>query len=246
MANLGRSETPEALSHHHETRTSARRYPGREVREESTDNQQLIVKLKVGKEKLRALMRDRKSAVRPQALQQIPPYSGHTRSQSAGFSTPGAMGPPSTPGTQHQQLSTRTPGQQSTSAQNSQLPHGHIGRVEAGPPPPPGQTLPPPPPPPTWLTQALASAQTRYPSDSFETMMKHTPIDRSTDAIITNLQPGQGNVRWFYLPRIRCHDCPGKLYTPGPLMTIENFEVHLKNRAHRDRVAARIGGGGNQ
>lgn len=51
-------------------------------------------------------------------------------------------------------------------------------------------------------------------------------------------------MRWMYLPRIRCHDCPGKLYTPGPAMTVENFEVHLKNKAHRERVQARLGGGG--
>lgn len=145
MANLGRSETPEALAlHHHETRTSARRFPGQSVREESADNQQLIVKLRVGKERMRNFMRERKSGSRPQALQQIPPYSGHTRSQSAGFGTPGAMGPPSTPGSQNQQLSTKPPNQLSTSAQNQALPHGHIGRVEAAPPPPPGQPLPAP------------------------------------------------------------------------------------------------------
>jgi len=47
----------------------------------------------------------------------------------------------------------------------------------------------------------------------------------------------------MYLPRIRCHDCPGKLYTPGPEMTVGNFEVHLKNRQHRERVDGRVGGG---
>lgn len=101
------------------------------------------------------------------------------------------------------------------------------------------------PPPPAWLTQALAAAQTRYPQDSFETMMKHTSIDVYTDAPVPAPPPGQPspNIRWMYLPRIRCHDCPGKLYTPGPLMTVENFEVHLKNRAHRDRVSARVGTG---
>lgn len=145
MANLGRSETPEALTlHHHETRTSARRFPGRDVREESVDNPQLIIKLKIGKERLRNFMRERKAGSRPQALQQIPAYSAHTRSQSAGFGTSGAMGPPSTSGTQNQQLNTKTSNQQSNSSQNMALPHGHIGRVEAAPPPAPGQPLPPP------------------------------------------------------------------------------------------------------
>lgn len=58
-------------------------------------------------------------------------------------------------------------------------------------------------------------------------------------------------VSFFYLPRIRCHDCIGKLYTPGPDLTVGNFEVHLKNKLHREKVqarvearAARTGGGG--
>lgn len=76
--------------------------------------------------------------------------------------------------------------------------------------------------------------------------MKHTAIDIYSDAPVTAPAAGQPtppNVKWMYLPRIRCHDCPGKLYTPGPLMTVENFEVHLKNRAHRDRVQNRVGSG---
>jgi SWI/SNF-related matrix-associated actin-dependent regulator of chromatin subfamily B protein 1 len=53
-------------------------------------------------------------------------------------------------------------------------------------------------------------------------------------------QPTPPNVKWMYLPRIRCHDCPGKLYTPGPDTTVGNFEVHLKNRQHRERVDGRV------
>ena len=48
------------------------------------------------------------------------------------------------------------------------------------------------------------------------------------------------NYKFWYLPRIRCHDCPGKLYTPGPEMTVGNFEVHLKNRFHREKVEQRM------
>lgn len=54
-------------------------------------------------------------------------------------------------------------------------------------------------------------------------------------------QPIPQGVQFFYLPRIRCHDCPGKLYTPGPDTTVGNFEVHLKNRLHREKVDARVG-----
>jgi SWI/SNF-related matrix-associated actin-dependent regulator of chromatin subfamily B protein 1 len=126
MANLGRSETPEAIIHHHETRTSARRFGGRDMREESTEETK-IIKLKVGKERLRKWARDLKSGNRPTNLQQTP----YARSQS-GFGTPapGSMGPPSTPGHQNQPLATAstTPGAQA-----------QIGRVDAPPPPPPGQ-----------------------------------------------------------------------------------------------------------
>lgn len=131
MANLGRSETPEAILHHHETRTSARRFGGRD-REESFDGPtSLIVKLKVGREKLQQYLRDRRNGIRPQNL--------HNRSHSSisALGTParGSMGPPSTPGHQHNQLKapSSTPGPAT----------GQIGRVDAPNPPPPGQQVPP-------------------------------------------------------------------------------------------------------
>lgn len=128
MANIGRSETPEAtILHHHETRTSARRFVGsRETREESMENPSMIVKLKIGREKFKKLVRDMKTGNRPSNVQQTPSF---TRPQSAGTPVPGSMGPPSTPGTQNQQLQTATtPGVQI-----------QIGRIDAPPPPPPGQ-----------------------------------------------------------------------------------------------------------
>jgi SWI/SNF-related matrix-associated actin-dependent regulator of chromatin subfamily B member 1 len=127
MANLGRSETPEAtILHHHETRTSARRF-GRDAREESLDNPSLVVKLKVGKEKLRRLARDLKMGNRPSNIQQTPSFN---RAQSSlGTPVPGSMGPPSTPGVQSQALPPST----------TPAPQGQIGRVDAPPPPAPGQ-----------------------------------------------------------------------------------------------------------
>jgi SWI/SNF-related matrix-associated actin-dependent regulator of chromatin subfamily B member 1 len=127
MANIGRSETPEStILHHHETRTSVRRF-GRDVREESLETSALVVKLKIGKEKLRKLIRDLKSGNRLSNLQQTPSYN---RSQS-GMGTPaqGAMGPPSTPGVQNRQA---TPSATPTT-------QGQIGGVDAPPPPLPGQ-----------------------------------------------------------------------------------------------------------
>lgn len=45
----------------------------------------------------------------------------------------------------------------------------------------------------------------------------------------------------YFLPRIRCNDCPGKLYNAGPDHTVSNFETHLKNRQHMNNVAKRTG-----
>jgi SWI/SNF-related matrix-associated actin-dependent regulator of chromatin subfamily B protein 1 len=131
MANIERSETPESATlHHHETRTSARRL-GRDVREESSESPTMIVKLKIGKDKLRKLIKDMKSGQRLPALQHTP---SSTRAQSGGAGTPGAgsMGPPTTPGVQPTQSTPAT----TPAAQ------GQIGGVDAPPPPLPGQPAP--------------------------------------------------------------------------------------------------------
>lgn len=135
MANIGRSETPETtILHHHETRTSARRF-GRDAREESMDSGRLIVKLKVGKERLERWARDQKLGSRSANVASTPTFN---RAHSAiGTPAPGAMGPPSTPGVQNQTLqpsTTPAPPQ----AQGAQV---QIGRVDA--PPPPAQGQPP-------------------------------------------------------------------------------------------------------
>lgn len=72
--------------------------------------------------------------------------------------------------------------------------------------------------------------------------MRYSAVDTETLAPVANpnnLQPNQ-KIKYQYLPRIRCHDCPGKLYTPGPAMTVDNFEVHLRNRQHKERVEERL------
>ncbi|GJJ16102.1 hypothetical protein Clacol_010381 [Clathrus columnatus] len=76
---------------------------------------------------------------------------------------------------------------------------------------------------PEWLRRALDEMQARYPEDRFDVVLR-----KSTDP---NAPP-----EW----RVKCHDCPGKLYTPGPEETLANFDVHLKNRKHRAQVNARI------
>ncbi|KIL56080.1 hypothetical protein M378DRAFT_89902 [Amanita muscaria Koide BX008] len=66
----------------------------------------------------------------------------------------------------------------------------------------------------------------KYPNDRFELTTKKS----------TSTAPGKnvGNPRW----RLKCLDCPRKLYMLGP----SNYEVHLKTRRHRQRVAERLDG----
>lgn len=246
MANLGRSETPEAILHHHETRTSARRFGGREREESFDERSSLIVKLRVGREKFQQYLRDRRNGIRPQNLHN----RSHSNISALGTSARGSMGPPTTPGHQHNQLKAHsaTPGPQA----------GQVGRVDAPNPPAPGQPMPPAvspppnhtsiptnkpqPPPPQWLTEALGRLQQQYANDRFEGMMRYSAVDKVTETPVPAPPAGAetpGNVKYMWLPRIRCNDCPGKLYTPGPDTTVENFEVHLKNRQHRERVDTR-------
>ena len=97
-------------------------------------------------------------------------------------------------------------------------------------------------PPPDWLIQALEKLNEQYPGDSFEGTMKYSPVSKTTDlpVLIPAGQAASDDIKYMHLPRVRCLDCPGKLYTPGPEMTAGNFEVHLKNRQHREKVNARI------
>ncbi|KAI0251835.1 hypothetical protein BJV78DRAFT_1207106 [Lactifluus subvellereus] len=74
--------------------------------------------------------------------------------------------------------------------------------------------------PPESIIAAHAAMIAKYPDDRFD--------------IVTRAAPS-GEQEW----RVKCLDCPGKLYIPGDGMS--NFEVHLKNRNHRARVAERLG-----
>ncbi|KAI9723439.1 MAG: hypothetical protein M1812_001323 [Candelaria pacifica] len=235
-ANFGRSATPEASTlHHHETRTSARRFGGRDMREESVGEPSLVVKLKLPKERFRQLIRERKSRF---------------RGEHQGTPARGSMGPPpTTPGMRHQQLpghqvNRGTPESGLVSGQQQQQQQGRMDVTY-----PPKSDQPGPPPPPPWLLTGLASLRSTYPRDSFEGFMRNTPVDTLTDTLLPNNsidpdQPLPPNVEYRYLPRIRCNDCPGKLYTAGPGTTVENFDVHLRNKRHRELVERRTSGRG--
>jgi SWI/SNF-related matrix-associated actin-dependent regulator of chromatin subfamily B protein 1 len=71
--------------------------------------------------------------------------------------------------------------------------------------------------------------------------MKLSSVDPQTGAIVK--ADANGNVpessKLQYIPRIKCNDCPGKVYNPGQGQTADGFETHLKNRLHKERVEAR-------
>ncbi|CAL8580843.1 SWI/SNF chromatin-remodeling complex subunit [Xanthoria parietina] len=260
-SGVGRSMTPEvSTSHHHETRTS-RRQPGggaprgREYREESVDDSMdMIVKLKVPRERFRQLIRSLgKVKPKPESLQAGPLHaSRRSLSGTPGQHTPapGSMAPPlTTPGSQPQRISPNRNGHHAGPTGQVPTPHNllhphsaaQIGRVDAAGPPSQENPIPAPPP---WLTGALQRLQQNYPNDAFEGTMRYTAVSLTTDQPIalTKDQP-QNDVKYMFYPRIKCKDCPGKLYTPGPEMGVNNFEVHLKNRLHREKVEARVAEG---
>lgn len=82
--------------------------------------------------------------------------------------------------------------------------------------------------PPEWLTQSAEALKARYPNDRFEIQQRPRPA-----GVAAPPQP-----EW----RVRCLDCPGKLYTPGPGESLTNFEIHLRNRLHRANVNKRVYG----
>ncbi|GJN68802.1 SWI-SNF complex subunit [Purpureocillium lilacinum] len=217
MANLGRSETPEtsAVLHHHETRTSRR------FREETEEPLHLWVTLKLAKDKLRRLLRGDYRDLRTPSQPQTPSSTPHVRAASA------SSVPKSKP--------TPTPTPQTSGT----YPPGQIGRLPA-PPPVPGQSPPAGPPPPEWLVSALKQLEKQYPNgDKFEAIMKYSYLDPVTELPIQG-QPLPEGVKYAWLPRIRCLDCQTKLYTPGPDMTAQKFETHLKFSGHREKVNQRL------
>ncbi|RMZ66006.1 SWI-SNF complex subunit [Pyrenophora seminiperda CCB06] len=111
------------------------------------------------------------------------------------------------------------------------------------------------PPPPPWLQQGLQELRDRNPGEHFESTMRYAVMneqyeDPKTGAIsskpvkidtIAPNAPLPANYKAYFLPRIRCMDCPGKLYNAGPEQTVNNFELHLKNRIHMENVRKRTG-----
>ncbi|KAE8230509.1 hypothetical protein CF326_g4493 [Tilletia indica] len=84
---------------------------------------------------------------------------------------------------------------------------------------------------PEWISNALHGKRALYPQDNFEIQLRTRPPGT----------PAAPEPEW----RVRCLDCPGRLYTLGPGRTLDNFEIHLKNRGHRANVRTRIEGTGS-
>lgn len=85
-----------------------------------------------------------------------------------------------------------------------------------------------------------------HPESDFEPLMRPYAVDINTARTVkANLEPGAGpppGAKLQFLPRIRCNDCPGKLYTALPGQVVEDFEVHLRNRKHLNAVQDRLQG----
>ncbi|KAH0260616.1 SNF5-domain-containing protein, partial [Aureobasidium melanogenum] len=134
------------------------------------------------------------------------------------------------------------------------------GRVEAATTPLPDSATPDIP---DWLKDALAEMHRMYPTSRFSGLMRFAAIDPATDKPIpidhaslpagspppanyTNRATGEKQeVKWMWQPRIRCDDCPGKLYTAMREETIAKFELHIKNRKHKAMVDARLAASGD-
>lgn len=227
-ANFAQSATPEPS--HHETRVSRRR----DYREESSEEpEKLVVVLKITKDRLRQLVQDLSNR-RPPSTPKIQAPASKSNTPQLATPVQSTMPPPST---QPPHASTSRTSSVSGTSQ-THPPTSQIGAVDAPHPPQSG----PPPPAPGWLTSGLEKLKKGYPNDKFEEVMRYSAVDTSTMmpvATSNNTYPS-AKVKYQYLPRIRCLDCPGKLYTPGPGTTVENFEVHLRNRQHKERVEARL------
>lgn len=94
----------------------------------------------------------------------------------------------------------------------------------------------------------LNEARKEHPDDNFEGVMRHTVVNKETGQAVLRPQiqtkPDGTLVDGLvaqYAPRIRCKDCPGKAYTVGPGMTLDNFKVHLRNQQHTNAVNKRLG-----
>lgn len=91
--------------------------------------------------------------------------------------------------------------------------------------------------PPALLSENLSELRRAFPHDLFEGVMNHTAS--TTTDFETVVQPNEPlpliSEETFH-SKIKCLDCPGRLHSPGLGMSIDNFQIHLKSRLHRENV----------
>jgi SWI/SNF-related matrix-associated actin-dependent regulator of chromatin subfamily B protein 1 len=99
-------------------------------------------------------------------------------------------------------------------------------------------------PPPPWLKEAINELRANNPGEQFEALMKYGVVNDRGQNVKLDTVAGTATLPagWSaqYLPRIRCIDCPGKLYNAGPDRTVENFRMHVANRQHKANVEKRV------
>ncbi|KAK4545041.1 hypothetical protein LTR36_003592 [Oleoguttula mirabilis] len=248
-ANYGqRSATPDSmLLAPQEPRPPIRRRPIVEESAAEDGGDTLIVKLKISKARYRAFWDDYRAKKRASEF----PLSGYA-SQPApvglrvGTPQRGVAGTPSvTPRSMPQAHGTPQPNGHHRAPSSLRIGHRYDsdGRADMDHWPAPDE---PPPPPPPWLDEAMQTLRQRLPESDFEPVMRPYAVDINTAKTVkANLEPGAGpppNAKLQFLPRIRCNDCPGKLYTALPGSVVGDFEVHLRNKKHLNAVQDRLQG----
>ncbi|CAL3964950.1 unnamed protein product [Diplocarpon coronariae] len=116
---------------------------------------------------------------------------------------------------------------------------GVLGAIDA-PFPPLERKLAPPPP--AWLIKALGILQKKHPNERFKALMLHSPVSTITGAPCSDtlISTNPADIKYMWLPRIACEDCPGKLYIPGSGKTVCNFQLHFKGVQHKTNVEERL------
>ncbi|KAF2635796.1 SNF5-domain-containing protein [Massarina eburnea CBS 473.64] len=245
---IGRSATPEIAALQHDPRPSRQqRY---EAREESVPSEptSLIVKLRISPAKFREWAKNPKAFLKPASTPLMVPTSLPAR----GTPGPNSMPPPPSPAVTNRP----TPGAAASSVDSPKPPstptpasqgqqkwtYSVDGRADAPWPMPAVSQAPPP----LWLQEALQDLREKNPGELFEATMRYSVMDTNTGSTVkfdtlsatATLPPGY---KAQFLPRIRCVDCPGKLYNAGPDHTVGNFQMHLNNRGHKTNVERRTG-----
>ena len=95
---------------------------------------------------------------------------------------------------------------------------------------------------PTTLCDALSKFRSEHPQDLFEHCLRYTARNQDNLADTANrLSQRPQDLRYDYLPRIKCLDCPAFLIPLGHPQRFENIEKHINTPLHKERVAKRLG-----